>query len=179
MREQKYKVDIVNHPNDLKYWVDYINPVELFDISTDIVGSKIYSHQEDKIKKMYNTDIPNVVMIDAAATAISQASVILKCEEIGQPYSRVSKNIYDNIAIGTIGYTAQETARDLIYQYTNYNAAISITSIPIYYLNVNERITVQDRASGIFGDYIVNSINLPLDARSTMSIQASKVLERM
>ena len=179
MRKQEYKVDIVNFPNDLKYWIDYINPAELFDISVDSVGSKIYSYQEDKIKKMYNTEVPNYIMINAAATAQSQADTILKCENSGQPYSRVSKNIYDNIAVGTIGYTAQETARDLIYQYTDYNSSISLTSVPVYYLDVNERITVQDRASGIFGDYIVNSINLPLDARNNMTIQASKALERM
>ena len=179
MRKQEYKVDIVNFPNDLKYWIDYINPAELFDISVDSVGSKIYSYQEDKIKKMYNTEVPNYIMINAAATAQSQADTILKCENSGQPYARVSKNIYDNIAVGTIGYTAQETARDLIYQYTDYNSSISLTSIPVYYLDVNERITVQDRASGIFGDYIVNSINLPLDARNNMTIQASKALERM
>ena len=179
MRKQEYKVDIVNHPNDLKYWIDYINPAELFDISIDAVGSKIHSYQQDKIKRLYNTDIPDVIMIDGSSSPVSQASNIMKCEAVGQPYARVSQNIYENIAIGTIGYTSQEVARDLLYQYTNYNESISLTSIPIYYLNVNERITVNDRASGIFGDYVVNSISLPLDARSSMTIQASKALERV
>jgi len=179
MRAQKFKVDIVNHPNDLKYWIDYINPALLYDVSIDTIGTRMHSYQKDKIKKLYNTDIPNIVMINGAATALSQASVIGKCELIGQPYSRVSKSIYDNLAIGTIGYTAQETARDLLYQYTSYNSTISIQSIPIYYLDVNERITVQDRASGIFGDYVINSINLPLDAKNAMTISASKALERV
>ena len=179
MRKQEYKVDIVNHPNDLKYWIDYINPSLLYDISIDTIGTRIYSYQKDKIKKLYNTDIPNIVIINNAATALSQATVITKCEAIGQPYSRVPKSIYDKLVVGTYGYTSQETMRDLIYQYTSYNSAISIVSIPIYYLDVNERITVQDRASGIFGDYVINSINLPLDAKNTMTISASKALERV
>lgn len=179
MRKQEYKVDIVNHPNDLKYWIDYINPSLLYDISIDTIGTRIYSYQKDKIKKLYNTDIPNIVIINNAATALSQATIIAKCEAIGQPYSRVSKSIYDKLVVGTYGYTSQETMRDLIYQYTSYNSAISIVSIPIYYLDVNERITVQDRASGIFGDYVINSINLPLDAKNTMTISASKALERV
>ena len=179
MRKQEYKVDIVNHPNDLKYWIDYINPSLLYDISIDTIGTRIYSYQKDKIKKLYNTDIPNIVIINNAATALSQATVIAKCEAIGQPYSRVPKSIYDKLVVGTYGYTSQETMRDLIYQYTSYNSAISIVSIPIYYLDVNERITVQDRASGIFGDYVINSINLPLDAKNTMTISASKALERV
>ena len=179
MRKQEYKVDIVNHPNDLKYWLDYINPAALFDMSINTIGTKMYTYQKDKLKKMYNTDVPNTVIINAAATAQNQASIIQKCEETGQPYSRVSENVYNNIAIGTAGYTAQETARELLYQYTSYIEAISITSIPIYYLDVNARITVQDRASGIFGDYVVNSINLPLDARSNMTISASRALTRV
>ena len=52
MREQKYKADIVNHPTDLSYWIDFINPTELFDISVDAIGSRIYSYQQDKIKKL-------------------------------------------------------------------------------------------------------------------------------
>ena len=49
----------------------------------------------------------------------------------------------------------------------------------IYYLDVNSRITVQDRKSGIYGDYIIKSISLPLSAGSTMTISASRALERI
>lgn len=179
MRAQEWKVDIVNHPNDLKYWFDYILPAELFDVSVDAVGTKIYSYQQDNIKKLYTEDIPNTIIINAAATPISQASIIKKCENSGQPYSRVAANIYDVLAIGTAGYDAQETMREMLYQYTDYTSSISITSVPIYYLDVNNRITVHDRASGIDGDYVVSQISLPLDGRNTMSISASEVLVRV
>ena len=179
MREQKFKVDLVNHPNDLLYWFDYIDPSLLFDKSIDVIGTKILSQQNDKIIKLYDTDIPDIVMIDLNAPAISQQSIRDKCEEIGQSFSQVSHNVYNNIAIGTVGYTAQETMRDALYQYTNYNGSISLTSIPIYYLDVNSRITVLDKVSGISGDYIINSINLPLDAKNNMTISASEVLVRV
>ena len=179
MRQKQFKVDIVNNANDLTYWFDYIKPAKLFDISVDSIGSKIYSYQQDKIYKLYNTDIPNIIMINAASPVISQSSIIMKCENTGQPYSRVSQNVYGNIAIGTAGYTAQETMRDLLYQYTDYNESISLTTIPIYYLDVNTRISVKDRSSGISGDYIINSINLNLDIKSTMTISASRALDRI
>ena len=98
---------------------------------------------------MYNTDIPDVIIINNNATAISQASIIAECESCGQPSSRVAAIVYDNVAIGTIGYTAQETVRELLYQYTDYHSSISFTSIPIYYLDVNSRITIKDNVSGI------------------------------
>lgn len=77
------------------------------------------------------------------------------------------------------GYTALETFRDLLYQNTSFAETISISSIPIYYLDVNRRITINDKVSGISGDYIVNSISLPLNGQQTMSISASRAYERI
>ena len=180
MRKKEFKSDLVNHPNDLQYWFDYIDPVGgLHDISVDAIGPKIHSYQQDKIRKLYDAEIPPVVMIDAGSTSISRASLIAKCEGQGQAYSNVTSQIYKSVSLGTVGYSAQETARDLLYKYTDYTAAISITSIPIYYLDANVRITVQDRAAGIYGDYVIKTINLPLDAKNTMSISATRALERV
>ena len=180
MREQKYKADIVNHPNDLSYWIDFINPTELFDISVDAIGSRIYSYQQDKIKKLYNTDVPNLILINSNTTDMfTYSQMIDKCDRDSQPFSVVDQSVFDNLAIGTYGYTAVEVARDLLYQYTDYSASINLTSIPIYYLEPNSRISVYDKASGICGDYIIKSINLPLDAKSSMSITATKALERV
>lgn len=177
--EKEFKADISTRPNDLTYWFDYLVPERLHDLSVDTIGTKVYSYQKDKINRLYDSDIPDVVMIDSTFADAAQAYLISKCEEIGQPYSRVPHSVYSNIAVGTVGYTAQETMRDLLYQYTDYMSTISLTSIPIYYLDVNSRITVQDKSSGIYGDYIINSINLPLDAKNTMIISASRALERV
>ena len=66
-----------------------------------------------------------------------------------------------------------------LYQYTNYNEQISLTTLPIYYLEPNVRITVRDSQSSIYGDYIIKSISLPLDINGTMSITATRALERI
>ena len=180
MRKKEFKSDLVNHPNDLQYWFDYIDPIGgLHDISVDAIGPKIHSYQQDKIRKLYDAEIPPVVMIDTGSTPISRASLIAKREGQGQAYSHVTSQIYKSVSLGTVGYSAQETARDLLYKYTDYTAEISITSIPIYYLDANARITVQDRAAGIYGDYVIKTINLPLDAKNTMSISATRALERV
>ena len=179
-KEKRFKTDLVTKPNELAYFFDYLEPIStLYDCSVDILDTKIYSYQQDKINRLYNTDIPDVIMIDLTMDSTSRQKIIDKCEKTGQPYSNVNSVVYSKVAVGTSGYTAQEVSRDLLYQYTGYNESISIQSIPIYYLDVNSRITVQDRKSGIFGDYIINSISLPLDAGGTMSITASRALERI
>ena len=179
-KDKEFKADLVNSPNDLQYFFDYLEPIShLYDCSVDLLNTKIYSYQQDKIIRLYDNDIPNVIMIDLTMDVNSRESIINRCEREGQPYSNVEANIYANVAIGTTGYSAQEVARDLLYQYTNYNESITIQSIPIYYLDANSRITVYDRKAGIYGDYIIKSISMPMDARSTMSITANRALERI
>ena len=179
-REKKFKTDLIYYPNNLKYFIDYIEPNDkIEDCSVDVLGPKVYSYQYDKINKLYNVDIPDLILIDIKMDASSRASIVKKCRANSQPFANVNHTIYSNIAIGSSGYTAQETSRDLLYQYTNYNESISLQSVPIYYLDVNSRITVQDKQSGIFGDYIINSITLPLNAGNAMSITATRALERI
>lgn len=185
-KDKEFKAEMVYKPNVLTYFFDYIEPVSrnfnhnnIYDCSVDTLGPKVYSYQLDKINRLYNVDVPNTIMINVSMDSDSREKIIERCMREGQPYSNVNEVIYSKIAIGTAGYTAQETARDLLYQYTNYNESISIQSIPIYYLDVNSRITVQDMKTGIYGDYIINSISLPLDAGGTMNISASRALERI
>ena len=179
-KESKFKADMVKNPNDLKYFIDYLDPSnELFDCSVNAIGQKIYSYQKDNIKRLYNMDIPNVIMVDMSAPPQEKLRIVQRCTQEGQPYSNVDGKIYANITIGTMGYTAQEISRDLLYQYTNYAESISIQSIPIYYLEPNTRITVYDKKSGIYGDYIIKNISLPLDAGGNMSISATRAFERI
>jgi hypothetical protein len=82
------------------------------------------------------------------------------------------------IASGGESNSAYEAVRELLYQYTSYNESIILSAIPIYYLEPNTRITVRDNESGIYGDYMINTISLPLDITSTMSISCTRALER-
>ena len=51
--------------------------------------------------------------------------------------------------------------------------------IPLYFLEPNIRITLQDNSSGIKGDYMINSISLSLDVNGSMSLSCIKALERI
>ena len=101
-----------------------------------------------------------------------------ECQVNGMNYTQVEGAIYDSLAAGKDYNSAYAYARDLLYQYTSYNETVTLQVVPIYYLDVNSRITVRDTESGIFGDYNINSISVPLDVSSLMSISASKVIER-
>ena len=67
----------------------------------------------------------------------------------------------------------------MLHQYTSYNESITVNAIPIFYLEPNTRITVRDTVSGIYGDYMINNISLPLDITSTMTLSCVRALERI
>ena len=85
----------------------------------------------------------------------------------------------DNLVQGGQFNSCYEKVRDLLYQYTHMNNTISLNCVPIYYLEPNTRVTIEDDAAGVHGDFIIQSISLPLDVSSTMSINACKALTKI
>ena len=178
--EGRFKTGVTNRPNILNYFIDYLEPVDkLYGIAVDDINPKLYTYQQDKIVRIYNNDVPDYIIIDQNMSNDYKISVIDKCDAEGQSHSMVESDVYSKFAIGTIGYSAQEVARDFLYQYTTYNESISLQCIPVYSLDVNRRITVKDKKSGINGDYVIKSMTVPLSPSSTMSITASRALNRI
>ncbi len=89
---------------------------------------------------------------------------------------RVDDDIYNQIYTGGSQNSAFEQARQLICQNTSYANTISISCIPIYYLDPNTTIYVEDEESGIKGYYVINTISLPLTYNGNMNISASKAI---
>ena len=102
-----------------------------------------------------------------------------ECEDRKQEYAQVRSEIYSMLMNGGALKSAYEEIRKELYQYTNYNEQISLTTLPIYYLEPNVRITVRDPESNIYGDYMIKSISLPLDVNGTMNLSCVKAVERI
>lgn len=177
---KRFKVDIVHNPNNLIYFFDALEPVgKLHNCSITALYPKTITCQEESINKLYDKEAPNIILINQNEDYEKRAKILDKCEQEGQPYANVEENIFNFIAIGTTGYAAHTKARELLYQHTHYNETITLQSIPVYYLDVNRRITVRDKNSNIYGDYVISNISIPLNPGGTMSISATKALERI
>jgi hypothetical protein len=101
-----------------------------------------------------------------------------ECIARNQDYTQVGPEIYENLAIGGVSNSAYNEVRNMLYQGSSYNEAISISTLPIYYLEPNTRITAFDIDSDIHGDYIIKSISLPLDINGTSNISATRALNQ-
>lgn len=77
------------------------------------------------------------------------------------------------------GKSAKDELDNLLYNYSYCTETISMTTLPIYYLQPNTRIFVRDDNSGICGEYIVSSFTISLTYSGTMSINATKAVENL
>ena len=73
----------------------------------------------------------------------------------------------------------KDVVEENLYKHGYCKESISATVIPIYYLEPNTRITIRDAATGIYGDFMIKSISIPLDINGSMNISCTKALERL
>ena len=177
LKDSIIKTELETHPSSLDFYLDFIDTdSSISELSVNNIGRRTIVENDDSINCVFAPDIPDVIFIETGQPDTNQLRY--EAESQGYHVIQLETLIYHNLAIGGVLKSAYDKVRELLYQHTQYNENINISAIPIYYLDANTRITVNDSQSGITGDYVINSINIPLDVTSTMSIQATKALER-
>lgn len=177
LEKQEFKESALNDPTSINYFLDFIDSTAaISELSINNIGKRSKVISNNDINCIFASEIPNLVLIEKGKE--DTAEKVQECQAAGQDFIQVSSTIYAQLSGGGQSYPAYSQVRELLYQYTNYNESISMSAIPVYYLEPNTRITVRDDSSKIYGDYVIKTITLPLDISGTMNIQATKALER-
>lgn len=150
------------------FWLDFI---EGADIDVNSIGRRTKVESDNKVNCIFATPIPLFSFAEADGL-VSEKSIE------GTELVQVSSDIYSKMVIGGGQNSAFDRIKDMLYTYTNYNEAINLTIIPIYYLEPNTRISIIDSDIGVKGDYIIKSISLPLTFNGTSNISATKNVEK-
>lgn len=183
LQTQEYKIDMEEHPDQIGYYLDFIDEnSQLGQYSVNNIGrrAKIIDDNNEGINCVFEPTIPDIIYLDTSKYTESEwSSITSKLTNIGQIWTQIPSEISSLLSVGGSLNSCFEKIKDLLYQYTHVNNSISITTLPIYYLEPNTRITVEDQPAGIYGDYIIQSISLPLDINSTMNINAYKALQKI
>lgn len=178
IRNQKFFEGVIDQPSDIDFFLDFIDtPTAISEFSVQNIGRRTTTLVDDSINCIFEPDNPDIVIIEAGSE--NADSIQRECEARKQEYAQVRSEIYAMLLNGGALRSAYDEIKKELYQYTNYNEQISLTTLPIYYLEPNVRITVRDNQSGIYGDYMVKSISLPLDINGTMSLSCIRALERI
>lgn len=179
IKNKTYLPEVEKTPSNIDYYLDFIDVgAKISELSVSNIGRRTIVVNDDDINCIFESDIPDFVMIEAGKGAETEEKRE-ECRIRNQRYIQVDSAIYSQLAMGGSSNSAYNKVRELLYQNTSYNESITLQTIPIYYLEPNTRITVNDVESGISGDYMISTISLPLDIGGTMSISATRALERV
>ena len=172
--------------SSMNYFLDFIDPSELTDpdakrvfdgISIEKIGRKGKTISDNQINCVFEPAFPDLVIILVGQENTKEIRDY--CIAEGKNFTQVSYYMQQFIEVGRATNSAYNHLRSTLHSLTSYNEAISLQSLPVYYLDVNKRISVEDANSGIKGDYLVNSISIPLTYNGMMTISASRALERI
>lgn len=174
------------------YFLDFLDSVgtSFGEWSVDNIGRRTDIVHNEKINCLFEPEIPNINILNATTTLLVEDGVYAledewslkrlrqEAEDEGEPYIQLDDDYYDNIITGGRRNSAYEQIKYELYLHTRYQKSISMSSIPVFYLEPNSRITIADTATNTFGDFVIQSIGLTFGPGANMSISANEVFER-
>ena len=161
-------------PSEVIFWFDFLDPMsDLMPYSIPMIGRRPKVVNDNTIKSIFVRDTPNVLFVDPNADLVQY--------EKDLHYIRLNvPTIYSNyFSMSAQGKSAKEELDQVIYDSTYYQDTISISAIPVYYLEPNTRIKVYDENTGIDGDYLINSLAYSVAHDGMMTIQATRAEQRI
>lgn len=165
---------VIHNPSLIDFWMDFLgegSELEKYFISA--IGSRSKVINDDKITGMYFKEVPSVIFITPEEWNAMGGQPI----QTGYIYIRINSSLNGFFNISARGKSAHDVMEESLYQNTYAIDNITINTIPIYYLQPNTRISVQDFNSNIEGEYIISKLTIPLTYNGTMSITASRAVD--
>ena len=80
---------------------------------------------------------------------------------------------------GGAARSAYEEIRAALYEYLTYNEQLTLTTLPVYNLEPNQIININNEEAHISGEYLIKCLSFSLGTDSTMNISCSKVIRKI
>ena len=169
-----WNIDVFEDPASLNFWIDFLDDEsELGQFSTSKIGDRTKVVNEDKAKSIVYPEIPNFILYNKKEDNLIDSKFIIE-KNSGYNFINLPNGFSQYFNTSYKSFSVKNKIDELLYQHSYCVDSISITSIPIYYLQPNTLISVQDERAGIDGEYILTRFSIPLTYNGTMSITANK-----
>ena len=173
-----FKQEVLDNPSNMDYFLDFIDSdAAISQFNVNAIGRRSIVESNDGFNCVFEPIIPDYVIIGVNDPDIEQKRE--ECIKRGQAFIQVESAIYDTLATGGASNGCFEEVKMLLYNYTGYNEQINLNMIPLYYLEPNIRIGVRDVEADISGDFVIKTISLPLAVGGTMSVSATRAVEKL
>ena len=94
------------------------------------------------------------------------------------PYTQVRGEVFYNLATGGYKNSAFDQVKYELYLHTTYQNSVSITALPVFYLEPNSRVELNDTSTNTYGDYNLNTLSIPLGPGNAMTVSCNQSIER-
>ena len=163
-------------PELLNFWFDFLDAEtsEIGKYGVKQIQSRTFAEQDSDAHAIYYRDTLNIVY-NLSDTPQNLLYYIRPAYNIFQ----LPKAMEQYFHISSSGKSCKDVLDKYLYQKTYANENISLSTIPIYNLQPNDRISIQNENTKINGEYVINSISIPLTYDGTMSVNAVKAIDKI
>ena len=162
-------------PEKLNFWFDFLdNDGELSKYSIKRIGHRPKTENNNNIKAVYYRETPNIIFVNSEEERLK-----VQKTKPGYTILTLKDNIEHLFTISSQGQSCKDKLNSMLYDNAICKETITLTTIPIYYLQPNTRIFVTDLKSGINGEYIISRLGYNLTYNGTLSITATKAAGRI
>lgn len=165
---------------DGNMFLDFIDAgtSSLGEYAVSAIGRRSDVIVDNDVNCLFQPNIPDIVFVDAEKNTESGGKIAQELESKGERWSIAPKEIYSALATGGYKNGAFDRIKYELYLHTGYQRTLSITAIPAFYLEPSIRVSVKDKTTNTYGDYIVKSVTYTLGTGSTMTVNATELVER-
>lgn len=169
------RVDALTNGN---YFIDFIDSTStsLGQYSIANIGRRSDVVVDNNINCLFIPEIPNINFINIDEDDFFEQ--VNECIRTGIPYAQTRGDIYNALQMGGTKVSAYDQIKHELYYHTNFQRTASLTAYPIYYLEPNIRISINDKTSQTYGDFMIQSISIPLGISSTINISMNETTDR-
>lgn len=163
--------NVVEAPETLNFWFNLIDTNgELNQYSIKSIGRRTKTVNDTNIKAIFYDETPTIIFVDDINNyqAVSSGDY---------SYIQIPSKL-ELFSISARGQSAMDKLDALLYQHTYCTESVSITTLPIYHLQPNTRIHIEDSVLGVAGDYIATKFSIQLSHTGTMAITATKAIDK-
>ncbi len=174
-KEGEWKMD----QNDWAYYFDMIDTKSAYGkFGIPMIGKRTKAVVDNQVGRLYPPQVPDYILLNADEGGANQ-EVVEQLNARGQKFLILKNSDFQKHVQAPYSKDAFGVIRELLYQHTTANESINISSLPLYFLDVNQRIEVYDDTSGIQGDYMIKNLSIPLSPSGLMNMGAVKALSRI
>ena len=188
--------------HNMNYWFE-ITDMSAYQLNVSQIGHRPKSINNDKVNVIFQSEPPRVFCVVASTgeTPEDRANALKSIAELNRvvaehnasnpenpelqyQYTQVPAAYGNTMAQGIAQNSAYDTMRSMVHSVIQYNEGLSITILPLYFLEPNTLIMVKDEDAGIFtktedeeGNIVLNptyyeikSYSVPLTSNGTMSL---------